>query len=512
VAVTVVDTLPASVLFESASGQGWTCSQVGATLTCTRANLASGNAPPITLVVTTPPTGATITNSATVSSTTLDPNNGNNSDSETTTVTTVPQFADLSLTQTDTPDPVNAAAALVYTLNVTNAGPNPASNPTVTDTLPVGATFGSVTGSGWVCDQAAGVVTCTRTLLSVGAAPPITIALIAPANGGNITNAASVASATSDPNDANNAESESTSVIGIADLSIEESDGPDPCPTGQKLTAVLQVANAGPSDASAVSVTDTLPEGTTFVSATGNGWSCASATGTVTCTRPTLPPGDAPPITLSVTAPAVAGTITNHASVDGSEVDLDTSDNQASRSTSVLTPDRVHDIAITKIIAPSKVTLSQSAPSKTVRVTVQIQNRGGHQEVILDRIILSRLVTLSVQSLGACPAPTAVVNSFKLAKQNKLNVLFDVTFDCANTPQPTGDATAGDFVYVASSHRDVIDGQADVHPEDDVCPRSITPPYVTDPYPNAKIKDKGCGKKKSDRTFGAPIITDVLVK
>ena len=76
----------------------------------------------------------TITNSATVSSTTLDPGAGNNADSETTTVTTVPQFANLSLSQTDTPDPVNAAAALVYTLNVANAGPNPASNVTVTDT------------------------------------------------------------------------------------------------------------------------------------------------------------------------------------------------------------------------------------------------------------------------------------------------------------------------------------------------------------------------------------------
>src|SRR4030095_6052369 len=304
------------------------------------------------------------------------------------------------------------------------------------------------------------------------------------------------------------AESESTVLIGLADLSIHESDTPNPVPTSQKVTSLLHVANAGPSNASSVSVTDTLPPGTTFVSAGGNGWSCANATGTVTCTRPTLPPGDAPPITLSVTAPPTGGTITNHSSVDGSELDIDMSDNQASRTTTVLTHDNVHDIAITKITPPAVVKLTAGSPGKTVRVTVQIQNRGGHQEVILDRVILSRLVTLSVQSLGSCPAPTAVVNSFKLAKKNKLNVLFDVTFDCANDPLPSGDGTHSDFLYVASAHREVIDGEADVHPEDDVCPRSVPPPFVVDPYPDQKIKDKGCGKKKPDKTFGAPVLTD----
>jgi uncharacterized repeat protein (TIGR01451 family) len=416
------------------------------------------------------------------------------------------------LSQTDGPDPVYAAAALVYTLHVSNAGPNPASNVTVTDTLPAGATFGSAGGPGWTCDQAAGVVTCARTLLGAGAAPAITVTLVAPVNGGSVANVASVASATEDASPANNTATENTTVVGLTDLSIQEEDAPDPVPTGQRITAVLRIANAGPSDANEVSVTDTLPSGTTYVSAAGTGWSCANATGTVTCTRPTLPPGDAPPITLSLTAPATGGTITNHASVDGTELDVDMSDNQASRSTDVLTPDHVHDIAITKITAPASVKLTASAPSKTVRVTVQIQNRGGHQEVILDRAILSRLVTLSVQSLGSCPAPTAVVNSFKLAKQNKLNVLFDVTFDCANDPLPLGDGTHGDFLYVASAHREVIDGAADIHPGDDVCPRSVVPPFVIDPYPDAKIKDKGCGRKKSDKTFGAPVPTDIVVR
>ena len=34
-------------------------------------------------------------------------------------------------------------------------------------------------------------------------------------------------------------------------------------------------------------------------------------------------------------------------------------------------------------------------------------------------------------------------------------------------------------------------------------PRSVTAPYVIDPNPDGTIKEKGCGDKKDDRTFGA---------
>ena len=46
----------------------------------------------------------------------------------------------------------------------------------------------------------------------------------------------------------------------------------------------------------------------------------------------------------------------------------------------------------------------------------------------------------------------------------------------------------------------------------DKCPRSVTAPLDIDPFPNGKIKDKGCETKKSDKTFGDPIFLDVFVK
>ncbi|HVR38876.1 MAG TPA: hypothetical protein VMU84_07245, partial [Thermoanaerobaculia bacterium] len=78
--VTVTDTLPAGVTFSNASGSGWSCSGTS-TVTCTMGPLAPGNAPSITINVVAPSTGTTVTNTATVSTTTPDASNANDSSS-----------------------------------------------------------------------------------------------------------------------------------------------------------------------------------------------------------------------------------------------------------------------------------------------------------------------------------------------------------------------------------------------------------------------------------------------
>jgi hypothetical protein len=35
---------------------------------------------------------------------------------------------------------------------------------------------------------------------------------------------------------------------------------------------------------------------------------------------------------------------------------------------------------------------------------------------------------------------------------------------------------------------------------------------LTDPFPDGKLIDKGCGAKKSDKTLGGPVLTDVSSK
>ena len=68
-----------------------------------------------------------LTNTATVSSSTDDPNTVNNSATSTTAVTQPVTHADLSITKSDAPDPVTAGQSLTYTLTVANGGPDAAS-------------------------------------------------------------------------------------------------------------------------------------------------------------------------------------------------------------------------------------------------------------------------------------------------------------------------------------------------------------------------------------------------
>ena len=117
-----------------------------------------------------------------------------------------------------------------------------------------------------------------------------------------------------------------------ADLSITKTDSPDPVVVGGTLGYTLTVSNAGPSNATSVIATDTLPASVTFVSASAG---CVNAAGTVTCTIGGLNAAQSVTRTITVTAPSTSGTISNTASVTGSESDPNPANNSASATTQV---------------------------------------------------------------------------------------------------------------------------------------------------------------------------------
>lgn len=177
-----------------------------------------------------------------------------------------------------------------------------------------------------------------------------------------------------------------------------------------------------------------------------------------------------------------------------------------------------HDLAIAGITAPSKVSLTAKKPSKLAKIAVLVENRGPVAETIPDAAKLAQLVSLDVTSLGAgCASPVATLHAGKPQKplpltvksKRRFTVLFDVTIACANDPE-TG---AGHQDYRVSAHvnRAAL-GDPDSHPADDTCPRSVTPPYAVDPYPDGKIRDKGCGAKKPDKTRGGDVLIDASVR
>src|SRR5262249_12591335 len=239
-------------------------------------NLANGANANATIVVTAPSTPGTITNTATVAGNQTDPNTANNTASATTQVQAL--SADLSITKTG-PATVGAGQSFTYTLAVQNGGPSDATGVAVTDTLPTGVGFVSASSG---CTNASGTVTCTVGALASGANASVTIVVTAPATAGTITNTATVAGQPTDPNTGNNSATATTTVQApaAADLSITKP-APATVTTGQQFTYTLSVHNGGPSNATSVAVTDTLPTSATFVSASTG---CTNASGTVTCT------------------------------------------------------------------------------------------------------------------------------------------------------------------------------------------------------------------------------------
>jgi len=122
------------------------------------------------------------------------------------------------------------------------------------------------------------------------------------------------------------------------DLSITKNTSAAIAFGGNPITYTLAVSNLGPSPANAVSVSDTLPAGSTFVSASGTGWTCNNGAGVVTCTVATLPVGAAPVINLMINAPpvAVAGTLSNTATVSSSTADTNPANNSSTMSVPIL--------------------------------------------------------------------------------------------------------------------------------------------------------------------------------
>jgi uncharacterized repeat protein (TIGR01451 family) len=122
--------------------------------------------------------------------------------------------ADLSITKSDSPDPVTEGSQLTYTIEVTNAGPDPATDVVVTDDLAT-SDFDliSATPSQGSCGvQGSQNITCNLGTLASGATANVTI-LVTAKKPGTVSNTASVTTTEPDPQSANNTVTESTTVL-----------------------------------------------------------------------------------------------------------------------------------------------------------------------------------------------------------------------------------------------------------------------------------------------------------
>ncbi len=362
----ITDVMPPNTAFISLGtpSNSGTCSSqptvgAGGTLTCRWTGVPANSNRTVTFTVR-PLAGAlgtTISNTVDVAVGATDVETDTTNNSSTITSNVIDSLVDILVQKTDSVDPVVLGAETMYTITIRNAGPSIGTNLVMTDTFPnagntarfsyQGNLTATVAGNPVAapsCTEPAvgamnGTLQCTFPTIAIGQTNQVVLTyrmraesiITAGDYSGTQGNHVVVAVDENETQLANNQVDEDTTTRrdapptgGEIDLGIAKTTSGDRALPGAEFDYVLTVTNhqAAGSGRDVVAgngaqVTDTLPAGLTFVSATG----CSYAAGTrqVTCVIPSLAAGASTAFTLRVRVDSPytgAATMNNTACVD----------------------------------------------------------------------------------------------------------------------------------------------------------------------------------------------------
>jgi len=252
------------------------------------------------------------TNTATVTATTPDPDPTDDEASATVQVDPVPEppkadaptppappapSVDLSVVKTSTL--LMTGADATYTLTVRNAGPAEATGVVLTDQLPAGVTYVRSEQTQGTCNATGAIVTCALGKLAAGTGAAVQLVVkVTAAPGTTVRNVATVASTQVDAHPEDNTgavegpvAAPRTGGLPTHRLELTKTADVEQPAVGERFSYRIAVKNAGGSAATAVEVTDPMPEGVAIVKVAASQGSCTSAGGVVSCKLGTLAAG-----------------------------------------------------------------------------------------------------------------------------------------------------------------------------------------------------------------------------
>ena len=268
-------------------------------------------------------------------------------------------ISSVSITKTaDHSSPVNAGDKIGFTVEIKNSGTGATTGLKLSDPLPAGSGSGVTwaidnsagTPSQFVLSGAAGSQTLSladsATTLAAGADYKVHItALTSQTECGTYDNTATltVGNGSSPPP----ASAEESCAFHV-DLAITKSGSPARQEGLGNITWTMVVTNNGPDNDTGVKVSDPIPGGNTFVSASSTQGTCTLGGTTLTCDIGPMAAKATVTITL-VTTPSAPGTITNTVVVMGDRPETTLANNTASASVVVVAPHVIFCVAVNRI-------------------------------------------------------------------------------------------------------------------------------------------------------------------
>ena len=290
-------------------------------------------------------------------------------------------ISSVSITKTaDHSSPVNAGDKIGFTVEIKNSGTGAATGLKLSDPLPAGSGSGVTwvidnsvgTPSQFVLSGAAGSQTLSladsATTLAAGADYKVHItALTSQTECGTYDNTATltVGNGSSPPP----ASAEESCAFHV-DLAITKSGSPARQEGLGNITWTMVVTNNGPDNDTGVKVSDPIPGGNTFVSASSTQGTCTLGGTTLTCDIGPMAAKATVTITL-VTTPSAPGTITNTVVVMGDRPETTLANNTASASVVVVAP---HVVIF--CVAVSRITPGHLIVGRKTTVTIHLTRHG----------------------------------------------------------------------------------------------------------------------------------------